>query len=54
MTLPRDVPAALVSCTSCVAEADALWKTLGVTDTSGDGLSCIVAIEGLVLVVTLF
>jgi len=49
-----DVRAALMSCTSCLAEGDALWKTLGGADTAGDSLSCIVAIEGLVLVVTLY
>jgi hypothetical protein len=46
------VRAALSGATKCVADADK-WKVTG-PDLDGDDLTCVVVIEGGVLVVTLF
>jgi hypothetical protein len=52
-TTERDVLQALRSAASCVAQANGTWKVPS-KDASGDELTAVVALEGEVLVVTLF
>jgi hypothetical protein len=50
---PPDVYSALENSTSCKATEDKRWKVVG-PDTDGDELTLVVAIEGDVVVITVF
>lgn len=50
---PVDIRCALQGATECVALADERWRATG-PDFDGDALSCVVAIEGDVVVITVF
>ncbi|MBI3202608.1 MAG: DUF4258 domain-containing protein [Myxococcales bacterium] len=50
---PVDIRCALAGATACAALPDDRWKTTG-PDLDGDALSCVVVIEGDVVVITVF
>lgn len=50
---PVDIRCALQGATECIVLPDERWKTTG-PDFDGDGLTCVVAIEDKVVVITVF